>query len=191
MEWTRTPQPIEVLVLCLRAVREKLPRGLYSLSVSLQTQLGGRMLRWSRLQEQQWAGSTEPVEHQGRYCDTELNINQSLYMVRKPQQTALLRHPQNCRLFNPNNKKADVHGTDLMFVDVSGCMLTLKSTAIKPHHLYVRNCAIFYNYQSWALLRGAVCHLTYNTEGICHVFGSNNESTPPAPPPKFTKLKKK
>ncbi|XP_077100463.1 uncharacterized protein ofcc1 [Siphateles boraxobius] len=81
VEWSRTPQPIEVLVLCLRAVREKLPRGLYSLSVSLQTQLGGRTLRWSRLQEQQWAGSTEPMEHQGRYCDTELNINQSLYMV--------------------------------------------------------------------------------------------------------------
>uniref|UniRef100_A0A673JP02 Uncharacterized protein n=1 Tax=Sinocyclocheilus rhinocerous TaxID=307959 RepID=A0A673JP02_9TELE len=62
----------------------KLPRGLYSLSVSLQTQLGGRTLHWSRLQEQQWVGRTEPVEHQGRYFDIELNINQSLYMVRKP-----------------------------------------------------------------------------------------------------------
>uniref|UniRef100_A0A673JFD3 Uncharacterized protein n=1 Tax=Sinocyclocheilus rhinocerous TaxID=307959 RepID=A0A673JFD3_9TELE len=81
VEWTRTPEPIEVLVLCLRAVREKLPRGLYSLSVSLQTQLGGRTLHWSRLQEQQWVGRTEPVEHQGRYFDIELNINQSLYMV--------------------------------------------------------------------------------------------------------------
>ncbi|KAL0157277.1 hypothetical protein M9458_048523, partial [Cirrhinus mrigala] len=80
VEWTRTPEPIEVLVLCLRAVREKLPRGLYSLSVSLQTRLGGRTLRWSRLQEQQWVGRTEPVEHQGRYFDIELNINQSLYM---------------------------------------------------------------------------------------------------------------
>ncbi|XP_016090065.1 uncharacterized protein, partial [Sinocyclocheilus grahami] len=80
VEWTRTPEPIEVLVLCLRAVREKLPRGLYSLSVSLQTQLGGRTLRWSCLQEQQWVGRTEPVEHQGRYFDIELNINQSLYM---------------------------------------------------------------------------------------------------------------
>ncbi|XP_026056603.1 uncharacterized protein ofcc1 [Carassius auratus] len=81
VEWIRTPEPIEVLVLCLRAVREKLPRGLYSLSVSLQTQLGGRTLRWSRLQEQQWVGRTEPVEHQGRYFDIELNINQSLCMV--------------------------------------------------------------------------------------------------------------
>ncbi|XP_052451787.1 uncharacterized protein ofcc1 [Carassius gibelio] len=108
VEWIRTPEPIEVLVLCLRAVREKLPRGLYSLSVSLQTQLGGRTLRWSRLQEQQWVGRTEPMEHQGRYFDIELNINQSLCMVRKPQQTALLRRPQHCSLFNPYNKKANV-----------------------------------------------------------------------------------
>uniref|UniRef100_A0A9J8AKE4 Orofacial cleft 1 candidate gene 1 protein n=2 Tax=Cyprinus carpio TaxID=7962 RepID=A0A9J8AKE4_CYPCA len=56
VEWIRTPEPIE-------------------------TQLGGRTLRWSRLQEQQWVGRTEPVEHQGRYFDIELNINQSLYMV--------------------------------------------------------------------------------------------------------------
>ncbi|XP_073797536.1 uncharacterized protein ofcc1 isoform X4 [Danio rerio] len=81
VEWSHTPQPIEVFVFCLRAVRDKLPKGLYSLNVSLQTQLGGRTLCWSRLQEQQCAGNTEPVEHQGRYCDMELNINQSLYMV--------------------------------------------------------------------------------------------------------------
>ncbi|TRY91066.1 hypothetical protein DNTS_035785 [Danionella cerebrum] len=100
VEWTRTPQPIEVLVLCLRAVREKLPRGLYSVNVSLQTQLGGRTLHWSRLRQQQWAGNTQPVEHQGRYCDTELNINQSLCVVREPQKTALLRPAQRSCLFN-------------------------------------------------------------------------------------------
>lgn len=75
-------------VLCLRAVREKLPKGLYSLTVSLQTEVGGRTLRWSHLQEQRWTGSTEPVQHGGQYCDTDLNINQSLYMVRKPQRDA-------------------------------------------------------------------------------------------------------
>ncbi|XP_051970681.1 uncharacterized protein ofcc1 [Xyrauchen texanus] len=81
VEWTHTPQPIEVQVLCLRAVREKLPSGLYSVSMSLHTQLGGHTLRWSRLQEQRWAANTDPVQHHGRYRDTELNINQSLYMV--------------------------------------------------------------------------------------------------------------
>ncbi|XP_073719869.1 uncharacterized protein ofcc1 isoform X1 [Misgurnus anguillicaudatus] len=96
VEWTRTPQAIEVHVLCLRAVRDKLPKGLYSLNVSLQTELGGCTLRWSRLQEQQWSGSTEPVKHEGRYCDTELNINQSLYMV-LPASCDLL--PSNVLLF--------------------------------------------------------------------------------------------
>uniref|UniRef100_A0A672PIJ3 Uncharacterized protein n=1 Tax=Sinocyclocheilus grahami TaxID=75366 RepID=A0A672PIJ3_SINGR len=67
--------------------------------VSLQTRLGGHMLCWSRLQEHQWVGRTEPMEHQGRYFDIELNINLSLYMVRKPQQTALLRRPQHYRAF--------------------------------------------------------------------------------------------
>ncbi|XP_051542731.1 uncharacterized protein ofcc1 [Myxocyprinus asiaticus] len=81
VEWIHTPQHIEVHVVCLRAVREKLPSGLYSVSVSLHTQLGGHTLRWSRLQEQRWAASTDPVQHHGRYRDTELSINQSLYMV--------------------------------------------------------------------------------------------------------------
>ena len=70
----------------LRAVRDKLPRGQYAVSVALHSRLGGRALHWSRLRESQWAGTTEPVEHRGRYYDTELNINQSLYAVSTAQQ---------------------------------------------------------------------------------------------------------
>ncbi|XP_053084171.1 uncharacterized protein ofcc1 isoform X2 [Pangasianodon hypophthalmus] len=81
VEWTRTPQPVEVCVVCLRAVREKLSRGLYSVCVSLHSGLGGPALRWSRLKEQQWTGVTEPVEHHGRICDMELIINQNLHVV--------------------------------------------------------------------------------------------------------------
>lgn len=68
---------------CLRAVRDKLPRGLYSLSVALHSRLGGPALTWSRLKEEQWAGTTEPVEHGGHFYDTELHVNQSLFTVRK------------------------------------------------------------------------------------------------------------
>lgn len=53
--------------------------------------------------------------------------------------------------------------------------VALKSTAIKPHHLYATDCGIFYLYQSQAALRGAVYHLTNTTEGICHRVGKNNE----------------
>ncbi|XP_060756075.1 uncharacterized protein ofcc1 isoform X5 [Neoarius graeffei] len=86
VEWTRTPQPMEVCVVCLRAVREKLSRGLYSVCVSLHSGLGGPALCWSRLKEQHWTGVTEPVEHHGRICDIELLINQNLHMVKKLQQ---------------------------------------------------------------------------------------------------------
>uniref|UniRef100_A0A8C7NJR6 Orofacial cleft 1 candidate gene 1 protein n=1 Tax=Oncorhynchus mykiss TaxID=8022 RepID=A0A8C7NJR6_ONCMY len=79
--WARDPQPMEVRVRCLRAVRDKLPRGLYSLSVALHSRLGGPALTWSCLKEEQWAGTTEPVEHGGHFYDTELYVNQSLFTI--------------------------------------------------------------------------------------------------------------
>ncbi|XP_041923944.1 uncharacterized protein ofcc1 isoform X2 [Alosa sapidissima] len=83
VEWAHTPQPIEVRLHGLRAVRDKLPRGQYAVSVAFHSQLGGPALCWSRLKESQWASTTttEPVEHRGRFYDTELNINQSIYAV--------------------------------------------------------------------------------------------------------------
>lgn len=69
---------------CLRATRDKLPRGLYTVSVALHSRLGGPALAWSSKEEQQqWVVSTEPIKHQGRFYDTDLHINQSLFMVRE------------------------------------------------------------------------------------------------------------
>ncbi|CAJ1082411.1 uncharacterized protein ofcc1 [Xyrichtys novacula] len=77
-----TPQPVEVCVRCLRATRDKLPRGLYSVSVALHSRLGGPALAWcSKKDQQQWAVTTEPTEHRGFYYDTDLHINQSLFMI--------------------------------------------------------------------------------------------------------------
>ncbi|KAJ8374922.1 hypothetical protein SKAU_G00055020 [Synaphobranchus kaupii] len=56
VEWSRTPQPVEIHLLCLRAVRDKLPRGHYALTAALHCRLGGRALRWSRLKGSPWAG---------------------------------------------------------------------------------------------------------------------------------------
>nr|XP_019942833.1 PREDICTED: uncharacterized protein LOC109629530 [Paralichthys olivaceus] len=82
MNQSRTPQPVEVCVCCLRAARDKLPRGLYAVSVSLYSRLGGSALAWhSKKEEQQWALTTEPVEHRGRFYDTYLHINQNLLMI--------------------------------------------------------------------------------------------------------------
>ncbi|KAM3860445.1 uncharacterized protein ofcc1 [Diretmus argenteus] len=78
----KKPQPVEVCVRCLRAVRDKLPRGRYSVSVALHSRLGGPALAWSSVKmQQQWDGTTEPVQHMGRFYDTELHINQSLFMI--------------------------------------------------------------------------------------------------------------
>uniref|UniRef100_A0A8C6VTI0 Orofacial cleft 1 candidate gene 1 protein n=1 Tax=Nothobranchius furzeri TaxID=105023 RepID=A0A8C6VTI0_NOTFU len=75
------PQPVEVLVCCLRSTRDKLPRGLYSVSVALHRPLGGPALAlWSERGQQIWAVSTEPTEHRGRFYDTDLHFNQNLFM---------------------------------------------------------------------------------------------------------------
>ncbi|XP_062235994.1 uncharacterized protein ofcc1 [Platichthys flesus] len=82
MNQSTTPQPVEVCVCCLRAARDKLPRGLYAVSLSLYSRLGGSALAWrGEKEEQQWAVTTEPVEHRGRFHDTSLHINQSLFTI--------------------------------------------------------------------------------------------------------------
>ncbi|KAM9332608.1 uncharacterized protein ofcc1 [Pholidichthys leucotaenia] len=75
-------QPVEVCVCCLRAARDKLPRGLYTVNVALHSRLGGPAVAWCGLKKDQtWAVCTEPTEHRGRFYDKELLINQSLFMV--------------------------------------------------------------------------------------------------------------
>lgn len=72
---------MEVFICCLRATRDKLPRGLYSVKVALHSRLGGPQLPLYSLKQQTWEASTEPVEHRGRFYDNDLHINQSLFMV--------------------------------------------------------------------------------------------------------------
>ncbi|XP_056440809.1 uncharacterized protein LOC130377679 [Gadus chalcogrammus] len=81
--WQEEPhQPIDVRVRCLRAVRDKLPRGLYTVSVSLHARLGGPALTQSGADSDRAAeNTTEPAEHGGRYYDTALHFNQSTRMV--------------------------------------------------------------------------------------------------------------
>lgn len=67
---------------CLRATRDKLPRGLYSVSVAIHSHLGGPALPlYSENEKQTWRVTTEPTDHRGRIYDIDLHINQSLLMV--------------------------------------------------------------------------------------------------------------
>ncbi|KAA8580902.1 hypothetical protein FQN60_013860 [Etheostoma spectabile] len=64
------------------ATRDKLPRGLYIVSVALHSHLGGPALALrNKTGQQQWAAATEPIEHRGRFFDTDLQVNQSLFMI--------------------------------------------------------------------------------------------------------------
>ncbi|XP_071342021.1 uncharacterized protein ofcc1 [Trachinotus anak] len=77
-----TPQPVEVCVCCLRATRDKLPRGLYAVSVALKSRLGVSALgSCGKKEQQQWTVSTEPIEHRGHFYDTDLHINQNLFLI--------------------------------------------------------------------------------------------------------------
>ena len=38
VEWTKTPQPIQININCIRGVKDKLPSGRYSVMVSLYDQ---------------------------------------------------------------------------------------------------------------------------------------------------------
>jgi len=81
VEWTKTPQPIQININCIRGVKDKLPSGRYSVMVSLYDQLGGHPLKWSKLRGQQWSGSTLPVFHNGQFNCQEMTVDQNLFTV--------------------------------------------------------------------------------------------------------------
>ncbi|XP_078396058.1 uncharacterized protein ofcc1 isoform X2 [Cetorhinus maximus] len=81
VEWSGTPQPVQIQLKCLRAVKDKLPGGQFALRISLYRCLGGHPLRWSKLKDQDWAGTTLPVHHDGNFYNIELSFNQSIAVV--------------------------------------------------------------------------------------------------------------
>ncbi|XP_039610086.1 uncharacterized protein ofcc1 [Polypterus senegalus] len=72
VDWTGTPQPVEVRLRCLRGVRDKLPSGRYTLRVSLHSRLGGRVLHRSAPRV------TTAVQHDGHFLSAELPFHQSV-----------------------------------------------------------------------------------------------------------------
>ncbi|XP_067833383.1 uncharacterized protein ofcc1 [Heptranchias perlo] len=81
VEWSGTPRPVQIQLKCLRGVKDKLPKGHFTLRVSLYSWLGGHSLQWSNSKDQDWAGSTLPVYHDGNFYNIELSFNQSIAMV--------------------------------------------------------------------------------------------------------------
>lgn len=81
VEWSKTPQPIQIKLKCVRGLRDKIPGGRYVVMVSLYDRLGGHVMRWSRATGQQWGGSTLPVYHDGRFSSSEITLDQSVFTV--------------------------------------------------------------------------------------------------------------
>ncbi|CAM9249994.1 unnamed protein product [Bubo scandiacus] len=85
VDCSRTPQPIEIHIKCLRGVKDKVPKGHYTLKVSVLSRLGGGLLEWPKLKEQPQARTTVPVSHDGNFYNTEIYFGQSIQTVLPPR----------------------------------------------------------------------------------------------------------
>uniref|UniRef100_A0A8D2LZI4 Orofacial cleft 1 candidate gene 1 protein n=1 Tax=Zonotrichia albicollis TaxID=44394 RepID=A0A8D2LZI4_ZONAL len=81
VDCSKMPQPLEIHLRCLRGVKDKVPKGLYSLKVSVLSRLGGALVEWPELEEQPQARMTRPVSHGGNFYNTEIYFGQSIQTV--------------------------------------------------------------------------------------------------------------
>eukprot|EP01028_Stygiella_incarcerata_P006001 TRINITY_DN24702_c1_g1_i1.p1 TRINITY_DN24702_c1_g1~~TRINITY_DN24702_c1_g1_i1.p1 ORF type:complete len:1211 (+),score=372.92 TRINITY_DN24702_c1_g1_i1:122-3754(+) len=76
-----TPQPIQIRLVVLRAVKDKLPRGKYVMLVSLYDRLGGVPMKFSNLGGLRWKGASNSVMHDGRFFDVNLEFGESVFIA--------------------------------------------------------------------------------------------------------------
>ncbi|OQR96964.1 hypothetical protein ACHHYP_12840 [Achlya hypogyna] len=84
-EWARIPQPLELRVHMLRAPKDKLPQGHYVLLATLYDRLGGVPISWGVAGDRgvgvDYPGITKPIFHRGQFFNTELRVEQSVFVV--------------------------------------------------------------------------------------------------------------
>ena len=84
------PQPIEIRIHHLRAVKEKLPKGAYVLMLSQYESLGGQPLGWSKLTMNgigpSYPAVTAAARHQGRFFDKMLKFEDSVFALGPSQE---------------------------------------------------------------------------------------------------------
>ncbi|XP_026983976.1 uncharacterized protein [Sagmatias obliquidens] len=79
VEQSRSPQPLQIQMKCIRGLKNKAPQGSYFLKVSLLGRPGGRVLPWCLTE--QLKTRTHPVRHDGNFYDVGLYFHESLYVV--------------------------------------------------------------------------------------------------------------
>lgn len=82
---TLLPQPVEFRVHVLRAVKNKLPKGAYTLMVTQYDTLGGHALSWSTIGSHSigegFPATTRAVKHAGRYFDKTIKFEDSCFAL--------------------------------------------------------------------------------------------------------------
>ena len=107
VRWDGLPQPVQVRLLALRGVRDRLPSGAYTVHAALFDRLGGRPLRWSRLSASGTGGggggddnddadaragvlascgaTSLPVRHSASFSAVELPFHQPMRVLLPPR----------------------------------------------------------------------------------------------------------
>uniref|UniRef100_A0ABI7Z182 Orofacial cleft 1 candidate gene 1 protein n=2 Tax=Felis catus TaxID=9685 RepID=A0ABI7Z182_FELCA len=83
VERSQAPQHLQVRMKCARGLKNKAPRGSYSLRVSLLGRPGGCVFQWQ--QTEQLKTRTHPVRHDGNFYDLGLYFHESLYVALPPK----------------------------------------------------------------------------------------------------------
>jgi len=79
--WKRHPQPIEIRLHQARVLKDKVPKGLYSIRCSVWDRLGGQPIAFAREDPAVWKKQSRKVEHVGEYQDLELLLDDSLEVL--------------------------------------------------------------------------------------------------------------
>uniref|UniRef100_A0AAA9STX8 Orofacial cleft 1 candidate gene 1 protein n=1 Tax=Bos taurus TaxID=9913 RepID=A0AAA9STX8_BOVIN len=107
VEQSRSPQPLQVQMKCIRGLKNKVPQGCYLLKLSLLGQPGGCVLQWNP--EEQLKTRTRPVRHGGNFYDVGLFFHESLYVVLPPKKDVKLGMAFLFELFILHGKYTYVH----------------------------------------------------------------------------------
>ena len=85
LEWDDSPQPVEIRIHQLRAVKDKLPKGAYVLMLTQYDRLVGQPVSWSQIGAygigNERPATTRPVKHYGRYFDRIVKIDSSVFAL--------------------------------------------------------------------------------------------------------------
>lgn len=97
---SKLPQPLEIRIHMLRAVKSKLPKGAYVLMISQYDSLGGNPLFWSSYDIDEIGKVlprvTKPVKHFGRYHDRVMSFEDSCFTICPPKSKL---SPSFCLIF--------------------------------------------------------------------------------------------